>query len=304
MAAVQPNSAPTALPDDLEERLSKLMSEEASDDLPPLGPEEGRSLMAQPGTVAERIAALQQTQQPAPAATRATAAAAPRPAAAAPTEAPPAPIVAAAPMTLVPRPMTNLTPAEKRDASHQAELFSILVTMEHLEGAFVKGVVPNEEYESYCKTLLTQFKTLQAGLHRDIGLFIKEQEMQCPLAESRLLGTGMAATALHGTATSGSHGKEARTFAQATEQFITLTNALSINYRSAFELLPLVQELQTSIVAIPNLPPLAGLERITGWLVTLHNMRACDSLDEDQVKQLTLDVSLAYTSFQNHLSDM
>jgi len=228
---------------------------------------------------------------------------------------PPAPVVveaavapapAPAPVMLVPRPMTNLTPAEKRDASLQAELYSILVTMEHLESAFVKGIVPNEEYERHCAQISTQFKTLQSALRDkvpDIKAWVREQGMDLPLSEERLLGTGLAATALHGTVGSDtrSDGKAALAIHSATEQFITLTNALQINYTSCMELLPLIQELQTSIVGIPNLPQISGLERITGWLVTLNNMRAVDTLNDDQIKQLTLDVELAYTAFTNWL---
>ena len=63
-------------------------------------------------------------------------------------------------------------------------------------------------------------------------------------------------------------------FFQASENFITLLDAVKLNLKAVDELLPLVRDLQASIVSIPNLPPLAGVDRIAGWLVTLNGMRA------------------------------
>lgn len=204
-------------------------------------------------------------------------------------------------VNLVPRQITNLTPGEKRDMSMQAELYSILMTMEHLEQGFVKGVISNEDYEKHCKQIVTQFKTLQKALAKqvpDIKVFMSENDMRCDLAEERLLGTGVAATALLGTG----GGKELVAVQTATENFITFQNALQLNYTSVAELMPILHELQTSIVAIPHLPPsVQGLERITTWLVTLNNMHASESISEQQLQQLTLDADIAYTSFKKYV---
>lgn len=189
-----------------------------------------------------------------------------------------------------------------------AELHSILVTTEHLEAAFVRGSVSNENYERHCRQLLAQFKTLQTGLRDrcpDIREFIREQGMRCPLAEERLLGTGVAATALyaHGSQAAGTAGKESLACFKASEGFITLSDALKLNLTAVDELLPLVRDLQVSIISIPNLPPLAGIERVAGWLVTLNSMRASDLLEEGQCRQLAMDVEQAYTALKNWLQD-
>lgn len=49
---------------------------------------------------------------------------------------------------------------------------------------------------------------------------------------------------------------------------------MKLNLKAVDELLPLVRDLQASIVGIPSLPPLPGVERVAGWLVTLNGMRA------------------------------
>uniref|UniRef100_A0A7S4VUK9 Vacuolar protein sorting-associated protein 28 homolog n=1 Tax=Alexandrium monilatum TaxID=311494 RepID=A0A7S4VUK9_9DINO len=201
---------------------------------------------------------------------------------------------------------TMLTAQERREASTLAELYSILVTTEHLEGAFVRGVISNEEYERNCMQILAQFKTLQNGLRDkcpDIRAFVREQGLHCPLAEERLLGTGVAATALFAHGTSATTGKESLACFKASEGFITLSDALKLNLTAVDELLPLVRDLQASIVGIPNLPPLAGIERIAGWLVTLNGMRASEQLSESQCRQLGLDVEQAYTALKNWLQE-
>merc|ERR1712062_285651 len=122
-----------------------------------------------------------------------------------------------------------------------AELFSILVTVQHLEVAFIKGVASNEEYERNCNQLIAQFKTLQTALKGscpDVRAWARAQGLQCPLAEERLLGTGIAATSLlshAGSATSGS-GQESLACFKASEAFITLVDALKLGMTAVDEL--------------------------------------------------------------------
>ncbi|CAE7938532.1 VPS28-2, partial [Symbiodinium necroappetens] len=221
--------------------------------------------------------------------------------ASAPPSAPPA--EATAPPA-APKRGTALSREERREAAMFAELYSIMVATEHLEAAFVRGAVSNQDYERTCTQLLTQFKTLKTGLKDkcpDIRAFAKEHGMNCPLAEARLLETGVAATALFGG--TAATGKESLACFKASEGFITLVDAVKLNMNAVDELLPLVRDLQASIVGIPNLPPLAGIERIAGWLVTLNGMRASDRLTEEQTRQLAMDVEQAYTSLKNWLHE-
>ncbi|CAJ1398585.1 unnamed protein product [Effrenium voratum] len=219
--------------------------------------------------------------------------------------APPAPVEQAPTAAAAPaRRPTTLSAQERREASKPGELYSIIVASEHLESAFIRGSVSNQDYERECNLLLAQFKTLKTGLKDkcpDIRAFASEHGLHCPLAEERLLGTGVAATALFGGTAEG--GKESLACFKASEGFITLLDAVKLNLTAADELLPLVRDLQASIVGIPNLPPLPGLERITGWLVTLNGMRASDQITEAQSRQLALDVEQAYTSLKNWLHE-
>eukprot|EP00929_Paragymnodinium_shiwhaense_P001655 TRINITY_DN101895_c0_g1_i1.p1 TRINITY_DN101895_c0_g1~~TRINITY_DN101895_c0_g1_i1.p1 ORF type:complete len:343 (+),score=63.60 TRINITY_DN101895_c0_g1_i1:149-1030(+) len=217
----------------------------------------------------------------------------------------PAPVAAAPAAAPAVRRPTTLNASERREAGMLAELYSILVSTEHLEGAFVRGAVSNQDYERHIMQILAQFKTLQNGLRDkcpDVKAFIQDHSIKCPLAEERLLGTGVAATTLYSAGTTAS-GKESLACFKASENFITLIDALNMKLSSVDELMPLVRDLQASIVSIPNLPKLNGLDRIAGWLVTLNSMKAADRIDEAQSRQLAMDVEQAYTAMKNWLQE-
>merc|ERR1712232_1185319 len=145
--------------------------------------------------------------------------------------------------------------------------------MEHLEGAFVKGLIANEEYQKHCNTFNTQFKTLKLALKNqipDVNAWYTENEIDCPLAQERFIKGFSAIGEFGGSGTKDKAGLVSGV-QLATENFITLQNAFELGYRSCQGLLPLVKDVQTSIAVLPQLQ---GVEKITQWLVTLNGMRA------------------------------
>lgn len=193
------------------------------------------------------------------------------------------------------RPATRLTGQERRQVAMEAELYSILMTTHKLEMAYIKGSMKQEVYEKQCAQLLSGFQTLHRGMKDkvpDVRAWIREQGMNCPLAEERLLTAGIAAS---------SEGLASASF-KASEAFITLNDALKLNLTAVDEVLPLIRDLQAAIVAIPNLPALQGLDKTASWLVTVSNMSASDELSEAQVRQLAMDVEGAYNSLKEWLS--
>merc|ERR1712032_1393436 len=134
------------------------------------------------------------------------------------------------------------TPQEKREAGMQAEIYSIVRAIEHLECAYVKSIVPTEDYQRNCQQLLNQYKTLQNGLRDkcpDVRTFTTQHGMHCPLAEERIT-TGVPATALFASGTTGT-GKEALAC------FNTLSDALKLNLKANDDVMPLVRDLQAAI---------------------------------------------------------
>eukprot|EP00405_Crypthecodinium_cohnii_P013774 CAMPEP_0206459504 /NCGR_PEP_ID=MMETSP0324_2-20121206/24210_1 /ASSEMBLY_ACC=CAM_ASM_000836 /TAXON_ID=2866 /ORGANISM="Crypthecodinium cohnii, Strain Seligo" /LENGTH=304 /DNA_ID=CAMNT_0053931057 /DNA_START=104 /DNA_END=1018 /DNA_ORIENTATION=- len=198
-----------------------------------------------------------------------------------------------------------LTPNERKQASRASEIYSIFVATEHLESAYIRGSVKSEDYDRHIKELLKAFTMLKNAMrdtYGDLRVWIRSQGLECPLAEERLLGTGLPATALYGTSDKTSDG--AACF-QASTAAITLLDFLNLDRSSGAAvdaLFPLVRDLQASLVAIKGMPnTLPGLDRILEWLVTLNGLRASDTLSSEQCRQLALDVETAFSSVKNWL---
>merc|ERR1719240_1369682 len=135
--------------------------------------------------------------------------------------------------------------------------------------------------------MLSQFQTLRNALkdkYPDMRMFFKEQNLDCPLATERLLGSGVAATKLYQHQSTDAN-KEGLACFKASEAFITCNDALKMGMRAVDEVLPLLRDLQSSLTGISSLPQMVEFEKVTSWLTTLNGMRAADSLDEAQGRQ-------------------
>uniref|UniRef100_A0A0G4I4Y1 Vacuolar protein sorting-associated protein 28 homolog n=1 Tax=Chromera velia CCMP2878 TaxID=1169474 RepID=A0A0G4I4Y1_9ALVE len=202
----------------------------------------------------------------------------------------------------------KLDSSEVRDLQHQANMYALIKTVEHLERAFVNGRVSEKDYEEKCFGMIAQFRTLQGALkdkYPDLREFMRENRMDCTLAADRLLGSGLPATRLYasGQGASESDGRQRalQTF-RVSGCFITLLDALKLGEKAVDGIQPLVVDLVSKINQISDLPPeLEGVARVKGWVYTLNQMSASDDLSESQLRQVTHDVDLAYSAFENWL---
>src|SRR5690554_4726360 len=118
-----------------------------------------------------------------------------------------------------------------------ADLFSIIVALDHLETAYIRGICGGSSYSDSCRTLIGQFKTLcdAAGRGDDrlayLEAFVKENNLSsCGAAVSRLKMGIPARVGKSQEEEGGRAGEEAerqreRAFCvQATELFITVMN--------------------------------------------------------------------------------
>merc|ERR1719444_420449 len=105
-----------------------------------------------------------------------------------------------------------------------AELYSLIETTEHLESAFIRGVIENADYERCCAQILAQYKTMQQAFRNkgivDIKTWARDQGLVCPLAEERLFA-GVAATTMFGSRDANQNSESLAVF-QASEGFISL----------------------------------------------------------------------------------
>ncbi|KAK9764425.1 Vacuolar protein-sorting-associated protein 28 [Basidiobolus ranarum] len=189
---------------------------------------------------------------------------------------------------------------------NMADLYAIIVTMEHLEKAYIRDYITHAEYTPACAKLIAQFKTalnLVSDSVPDVEQFMKEYKLSCPAAANRLLKIGVPATIEH--ATSGHDpSKSAKYVAETVQHFITLMDSLKLNMVAVDQIHPWLSELMQSLSNVSSLPAdFEGKVKIRDWLITLNKMKASDEINEEQVRQLLFDLENAHSAFYRSLSD-
>ncbi|CAG8453268.1 804_t:CDS:2 [Diversispora eburnea] len=170
---------------------------------------------------------------------------------------------------------------EREKYENLADVYAIIVTMEHLEKAYVRDSVNAAE--------LTQYKTamnLVNDLIPDVEKFMKEYKLECPAAVNRFK-IGVPATKEH------SIDNDPSTSAKHVAETVSV---------SVDEIHPMLSDLMQSLNNVNTLP--AEFEaKMRNWLITLNAMKASDEIDESQVRQLLFDLENAHNAFYRSLSD-
>ena len=72
----------------------------------------------------------------------------------------------------------------------QSELFAVINTLQNLEKAYIKDLVPAAEYTSQCSKLLVQYKAafrqVQGREFPDVETFMCKYRLDCPAALERI----------------------------------------------------------------------------------------------------------------------
>lgn len=191
------------------------------------------------------------------------------------------------------------TMKEREKYEMMADLYSIILTVEHLEKAYVRDAILAEPYSKACSKLINQFKTLTPMIRDsvpDVEQFMKDFKMDCPAAKNRLLKIGVPATVEHGS--SGQGGQ--KLIAETAQNFITCMNAIQLQQKSVDQLQPWLASLNQSLNDCV-LKDFDGKVKIKNWLITLNGMKASDELNDDQLRQLAFDLEGAYNDFHKNL---
>ena len=113
--------------------------------------------------------------------------------------------------------------------------------------------------------------------------------------------TGVPATVLHSAGTDSR--AEAVIVAETVQAFITAMDALRLGQKAVDEVQPLVSDLTSSLVRVPNLPPdFEGAVKMRLWLQKLNEMRAAEEIEEEETRQLLHDLDSSYSAFHKHLA--
>jgi len=195
---------------------------------------------------------------------------------------------------------------ERQLYDNLADLFSIIITTEHLETAYVRDCVKADEYSKECSRLIAQYKTLRDAVQEvvpNIEGFMGEYKMSCKAAANRLLVKGVPATVEHGGVAEKDKGEELAVF-HAVQHFITTMDSLKLEMRAVDELHPHLSDLMDSINKVANLPPEhESKTKVKEWLLRLNKMRAHDELGDEDVRQMSFDLENAYNAFHKFLKE-
>ncbi|KAI9313151.1 vacuolar protein sorting-associated [Dichotomocladium elegans] len=182
-----------------------------------------------------------------------------------------------------------------------ADLFSIIVLMEHLEKAFIRDSITPEEYTPQCANLIVKYKTTLNFLSESVTSlesFMNEYKLTCPAAINRFK-IGVPATYEHAVGDNKlDTSKSGKYIAETVLHFVTLMDSLRLNRRAADDLHPILADLIQSLNNVPGLPAdFEGRAKVRQWLIILNSMKASDEISEDQARQMLFEIEQSHNEF-------
>ncbi|KAL9057325.1 MAG: hypothetical protein Q9162_002399 [Coniocarpon cinnabarinum] len=203
----------------------------------------------------------------------------------------------------------STTTAERDLYESLAEVYSIIVTLDALERAFLRDSIAEADYTETCSRLLKQYKSNLtdenvARAFGDLERFKAEWQLECPRATERLK-IGLPATGVDQPSNVST--QQQRTNADSlkllatSENFITLLDAIRLGYKSKDSLHPLLADTIQAVNKVTD-KDFQGKEKIVQWLITLNQMKPAQELDEEQTRELGFDMDSAYHAFKEALT--
>ncbi|GJJ73352.1 ESCRT-I complex subunit VPS28 [Entomortierella parvispora] len=197
---------------------------------------------------------------------------------------------------------------ERAQMDNMADLYSIIVVLEHLELAYIRNAVVHTEYTPACTQLIAQYRaasSLLGDVAPDLERFMKEYNLNCPAAAKRIR-IGVPATVEFGDggrSTESTNGRvSARLVAEVVSHFHTTVDYLRIGMAAVDQLHPSLADLMKSLNNVRSLPAdFEGRAKILKWLIKLNGMGASDELSAEDRRQMEFDMESTFASFMNWL---
>lgn len=186
------------------------------------------------------------------------------------------------------------SPKERERYDNQANLFAIISTIEQLERAYRNDFITPNEYTSSCTNLLTQYKTafrLVEPEFKQIEDFVRKYKLECPVAMVRIKDDRPITI-------KDDSGNSRKLIAQTVSLFITLLDKLKLGIKANDEIQPDLRELIDVMNRLSMIPTrFDGKLKIQSWYSQLQEMSASDEIDDDQSRNMALDLETAYYGF-------
>ncbi|ODV97696.1 hypothetical protein PACTADRAFT_37568 [Pachysolen tannophilus NRRL Y-2460] len=215
-----------------------------------------------------------------------------------------------------------------------AELYSIIIVLNFLEKSFLRDTlqqvdVDNDNYTKSVSRLINQYNLALKNEEVkksfvNLDSFFQKYDICCPLAKQRLeigvpatiehsflgqddssrvsLASGNGANNGNNTGANGGGNNNnvsisAKAVAEATGNFITLMDAVKLNYRTKDQLHPLLSDLVTCTNKVLKNGEFEGRSKIIQWLIKLNNLDINERLSDDDSKEFLFDLDNAYKGF-------
>ncbi|CCG83909.1 protein of unknown function [Taphrina deformans PYCC 5710] len=191
-------------------------------------------------------------------------------------------------------------------------IFSILVSLEFLEKAYVRDSVTLELYEERCARLISQYNSgiaalsgaIEFGSLSELG---ERYKLSYPLATARLSDGKPAGQPIQivvptpPSAPPVPRGTSAARVAETVQNFITLMDALKLSFRAKDQLHPLLSDLMTSLTEqdeeTEDVQELQGKARIVKWLIRINQMKISEEINDEEARELFFEVEALYGEY-------
>lgn len=188
------------------------------------------------------------------------------------------------------------TAQEQDDYERLATLFAIITTIDRLENVYIKGTMEVPEYETACRKLLAQYKTLTralASLVPDPMQFMDQYGMRC-LAAREVIRFGEPSS-IRENAVRESGNDDAAAALQVGTLALTVCDICMAGEAdpavmlSCDQLRGYINDVLKYLNKV-NLPPDFSKDRIHGWVQQFNKMQAHEYLTEIEARQLRADM--------------
>ncbi|CCK67894.1 ESCRT-I subunit protein VPS28 KNAG_0A02050 [Huiozyma naganishii CBS 8797] len=211
------------------------------------------------------------------------------------------------------------TSREREMVDTLSEIYSVIIALDHVEKAYLRDCVSSAQYTSTVNKLLAQYKvylsdaevrarfvdlrTFADKYHVVASSAIMRLEKGIPVTmehpvddNAQLEGGGAPHQEADPAAALFASGKSGKSVAEATGNFITLIDALKLNYRAKDQLHPLLAELLLSINKVTK-TDFEHRSKLVQWIVKINKMDVDATLTDAEIRELIYELEMAYKSF-------
>lgn len=190
---------------------------------------------------------------------------------------------------------------ERERFDNNAEVYSIVKTIQTLEKAYSKDFIKPAQYTPACSRLLSQFKVafrLVQHEFKDFDTFATRYRLgDCQAAIDRI-------TEDRPITIKDDHGNQQKLIVDITSLFLTLDDNIQLEITNVDQLMPNLKSLVISLNRLSMLPEnYEGKKRVTEWLNKLKLMSISESLTPEDARQFSFDLQAAFDEFRDFIEN-